>query len=190
MSLILRPKLDAALWPQLTAYAALATAEALEALCPSLDLQVKWVNDIYLQGKKLAGILTETVISVASQTPEAAVIGIGINLRGSLPAELEEIACALDLAVEPPSRNRLAGEIIARMLAASREIAKGTCIECYRRRCFVLSKELLVHEGGRTYGATALDISDDASLRIRLENGEIKQLRAGEVSIRVREGKA
>lgn len=186
MSVILRPKLDFPLWPQLTSYAALAVSESLEKLCPSLELGVKWVNDVYLQGKKLAGILTETVISPTTQTPDAAVVGIGINLRGSLPEELRAIACTLDSAVTPPSRNRLAGEIIARLLDAEKEIADGTYLERYRRRCLILSKEITVHEGGQTYEATALDLASDASLCIRLANGEIRALRAGEVSVRMR----
>ena len=185
MSVILRPALDFALWPQLTSFAALAVAESLEALCPSLELQVKWVNDVYLQGKKLAGILCETVISPNEEIPSAAIVGIGINLRGDLPDELQEIACTLESACVPPSRNALAGEIIARLLQAEKEIASGAYLDRYRRRCFVLSKDVFVHEGGRIYEATVLDILDDASLLIRLSNGDKKELRAGEVSIRV-----
>ncbi|MBR6795516.1 MAG: biotin--[Clostridia bacterium] len=188
MSVILRPRFDFVLWPQLTTFAALALCESLEALCPSLDLQVKWVNDVYLRGKKLAGILTETVISPSVQSPPAAIVGIGVNLCGRLPEELQQIACTLDSAVAPPSRNLLAGEIIKRLLRAEKEIASGTYLARYRRRCFILSKDVWVQEGGNTYEATVLDLLNDASLLIRLPSGEKRALRAGEVSIRMQGG--
>ena len=186
MSLVLRPSMRSELWPQLTSYAALAVCESLEALLPSLDLRVKWVNDVYLQGKKLAGILTETVISAQTQMPSAAIVGIGINLRGALPEELAEIACTLESVATPPSRNRLAGEIIARLLRAQEEITTGAYLARYRARCFILGKPITVHEGARSYEATALDIGADASLLIRDADGCEKALRAGEVSVRQR----
>ena len=120
------------------------------------------------------------------QCPEAAVVGIGINLRGKLPSELEEIACTLESAGEIPNYNRLAGEIIARLLKSTQEISGGTYLARYRSRCFILSQDILVHEGGKTYEATAIGLNEDASLCICLPSGEQKQLRAGEVSIRTR----
>ena len=188
MSVILRPSLDYALWPQLTSYASLAVCESIEALFPSLSLQVKWVNDVYWQGKKLAGILTETVISSERQIPLAAIVGIGINLCGALPCELEKIACTLESAGAFPSYNRLAGEIIARLLKGAQEISDGSYLARYRSRCFLLSKDVLVHEGGRVYEAKAVSIADDASLCVRLTTGEERFLRAGEGSIRMQGG--
>lgn len=185
MTLILRPTLDSALLPQLTHYAALAVAEALESLVPSLHIEIKWVNDLFLNGKKLAGILAETVFGKDTQKIEAVALGIGINLRGSFPSELEAIATAIDRVAVPPSRNALAAAIIERMISAEQELAEGSYMARYRRRSFLIGRGVTVMEGENSTLATVLAIEDDGALRVLTADGAERILRAGEVSLKI-----
>ena len=98
MSLMLRPRVEISILPQLTLVAAVATAEAIEET-GSLSVELKWPNDIILEKKKAGGILTESLIQPG--LPPAAVIGIGINVNTALdhfPSELRDKVTSLALA--------------------------------------------------------------------------------------------
>ena len=91
-SLALRPPVEMALWPRVTTAAALAVCEAVEETLP-LQPQIKWPNDIYLAGKKVAGLLTEVVHGVGGAL---VILGIGINGNGlELPEGLVALATSL-----------------------------------------------------------------------------------------------
>ena len=116
LSVVLRPRLayeDALL---ITTTAAVAVAEAIETLYPEGPApRIKWVNDILLGGKKLAGILTEASLDMESGQIAAIVLGIGLNVyppAGGFPEELREIATALRPAPEAQLRSRLAAAIL------------------------------------------------------------------------------
>src|SRR5712671_7773112 len=95
LSLVLRPRLEIAVWPLLTLMAALAVCDALMKAC-GLRADIKWPNDICVNNRKLCGILAETV---DTETGSAAVIGIGINLEaGSLPATVSDLATSVEAA--------------------------------------------------------------------------------------------
>lgn len=95
MSIILRPNLLPQKAPQLTLIAAVAVVQAIEELT-SLHPQIKWPNDILVNGKKLTGILTE--LQAESDRINSVIIGIGMNVnqeKTSYPAELQSIATSL-----------------------------------------------------------------------------------------------
>ena len=98
MSLLLRPAdLSAQDASRLTTAAAVAACEAIEAVSGKEAL-IKWVNDIFVNEKKAAGILTEASFSVENGLPEYAVLGIGINALepdGGFPDEIRDIAGAV-----------------------------------------------------------------------------------------------
>lgn len=98
MSLLLRPQIELSRMPQLTLLAAVATAEAIAAVS-SLPVELKWPNDVMIQGKKAGGILTESVFQ-ADLSP-AAIVGIGINVNTApeqFPPELRRQVTSLALA--------------------------------------------------------------------------------------------
>ena len=115
----------------LTCRAAVAAAEAVEHIT-GLECGIKWVNDLYYQGKKVCGILCE-------QIGESAVIGIGVNLIPSpLPPELAAHVGFLDCG---DVREALAAEIARALLL--RDVSDWTFMDEYRRRSSVLGQEII-----------------------------------------------
>ena len=110
ISVILRPKIDAVDDIQLlSAAAAVAVCRAIDRLKPDSGAQIKWVNDIFIGGKKVCGILSEAVS--AGDRIAGTVVGIGVNCTtDAFPPELRDIACSLGGDI---SRNALAAGIIA-----------------------------------------------------------------------------
>ncbi|MDR1785499.1 MAG: biotin--[acetyl-CoA-carboxylase] ligase [Spirochaetaceae bacterium] len=173
-----------------TTSAAVAVCRTLSSLY-GIDCGIKWVNDIFFQGKKICGILTEGVSSLESGGIEALVTGIGINVReppGGFPPELRPIAGAVTAEFPPavPPRNRLAGELAFNLLRVFEGEDPASVLEEYKARSIILGKEVEVHSlGGNTpfYTAAALDIDGNARLVVRTQSGETLRLSSGEVRI-------
>lgn len=171
MSLAFHPEGGPAAAVGVTTFAAVCVAEAVEDLT-GLRCGIKWVNDLYLDGKKVCGILAEAVNS-------AVVVGIGVNLRpAAVPEELKSIVGCLD---REGVRDALAGEI-ARRLICYRSGDVGHMAE-YRRRSVVLGRR--VRFGERAGLAAAIE--DDGALAVDTGEGRVL-LRAGEISLEGIEG--
>ena len=184
LSLILRPTLSAADAQSATISAAVAVARAVKALC-GLELGIKWVNDLYYQGRKVCGILTEAGTDMESGQLEWLVVGIGLNLTSTAadwpPALAAKAGSLYPGGPAPVSRAALAGAIARELLALC---AGGDCLEEYRARCFVPGHWVTVCAETETYAAKALAIDDEGRLVIRRENGREEALRCGEVTTR------
>ena len=164
-----------------TCRAAVAAARAIESLCGA-KIDLKWVNDLYLNGRKVAGILAEGVFS-PDGTLAAVVLGIGINVgETDFPADLQSIATSLG-----NEDFRLAREDVAAAFlnALHTALADPTAMDEYRRRNLVPGREVIVLRGGETYTATAEAISDEGYLTVRTADGRVHTLSSGEVSVRL-----
>ena len=183
-SLLLRPALSAADAQTATIAAAVSVARAVKALC-GLELGIKWVNDLYYQGKKVCGILTEAGTDIESGQVEWLVVGIGLNLTSppaDWPEELAPTAGSLfPGGPSPVSRTALAGAIARELLALCPAF---DCLDEYRARCFVPGHWVTVCTGTETYAAKALAIDEEGRLVIQRENGRQEALRCGEVTTR------
>lgn len=183
-SLLLRPALSAADAQTATIGAAVAVARAVKTLC-GLELGIKWVNDLYYQGKKVCGILTEAGTDIESGQLEWLVVGIGLNLTttpADWPDELSRTAGSLfPGGPSPISRAALAGAIARELLALCPAF---DCLDEYRARCFVPGHWVTVCTSGESYAAKALFIDDNGQLIVEREGGRTVALRHGEVSIR------
>ena len=184
LSLVLRVPVPASEALGVTVGAAVAVARAVQKLC-GIELGIKWVNDLYYQGKKVCGILTEAGTSVESGLLEWLVVGIGLNLTATaedFPPELTAKAGSLyPGGPAPVSRAALAGAIGRELLA----LCPGfECLDEYRARCFVPGHWVTVCTGTETYAAQALSIDDAGRLVVQREGGRIEALRCGEVTIR------
>ena len=184
LSLILRPALSAADAQSATISAAVAVARAVKALC-GLELGIKWVNDLYYQGRKVCGILTEAGTDLENGRLEWLVVGIGLNLTSTAADWPEELAAKAGSLYPggpaPVSRAALAGAIARELLA----LCPGfDCLDEYRARCFVPGHWVTVCAGTETYAAKALAIDDEGRLVVRRENGREEALRCGEVTTR------
>lgn len=167
-----------------TAYAAVAVCRAIERLT-RLKPEIKWVNDIYLDGKKVAGILAQGVIDPDTGALSGVVMGVGINVLGEdLDPEIRDIATTLELAGDAPEREALAAEIINEFLAHLHTVGTAECAEEYRRRSFLVGKDIRVIRRDRTYPAHVLGITDGCELILELADGTQQILATGEVSVR------
>ena len=185
LSVVLRPKGSLRESLILTAEAAVAVYKAVRELT-GIELDIKWVNDLYLNGRKVCGILTEAVTDFESGEIEFAVVGIGINLyreEQGFPPELENVAGALypdKASAEGLNRSRLAAELVNRLLEETRELKLPPE---YRERSMLLGKEIRICGGSQTGTAQALDICSDGRLKVRMEDGTECILSCGEVSV-------
>ena len=191
MSLLLRPSLAPADATRLTACAAVAVCEALESL-GEVRLGIKWVNDICLKGRKICGILTEAGLDFESGKMSYVIIGIGVNTRlpkGDFPEEIRQVAgSAFGDAPVPDLRNRLAAGVLDRLAAYAADPFDPAVFRAYKARSLALGQPILILSPGQDpIEAEALDLAEDFSLRVRLGSGEERQLRSGEISIRLKE---
>ena len=170
----------------LTTYAAVAVARSIEKLAP-VKVDVKWVNDLLVNGKKICGILTEGIV-YGDKT--LAILGIGVNLTNKLPDELADIASNLfDLCGVKIVPDDLLNEILTH-LSDFEDVDFEKSLEEYRHRCVTLGKkvEVIPHQGEK-YRASAIDLHHDGSLIVkRASDGEILRIFSGEVSTKLSEG--
>ena len=191
MSVLLRPALQAVDATSITACAAVAVAEAIESLAP-VNAEIKWVNDIYVEGKKVCGILTEASLDCENGQVNYLIVGIGINTRvpdSDFPEELKSIAGSAF--GEKPIRElrcRLAAGVLDRLMSYYGRLTDREWFEEYRRRSMALGQPINILSPGREpEKAVALDLDRDFALIVRTEDGKLRRLNSGEVSIRPRE---
>ncbi|HMM06065.1 MAG TPA: biotin--[acetyl-CoA-carboxylase] ligase [Clostridiales bacterium] len=190
LSILLRPKYSLSDSLLLTTAAAVAVSRAIEAVSGQ-DAQIKWVNDVYINGKKVCGILTEAALAMENGGLDYAVVGIGVNVfapKEGFPPELREIATALFPETKSKSgvKNDLAAAILNHFMAYYRDLTAKTFLPAYRERCFFLGKEIFVLRGNAAQKATALAIDDHFRLVVRYPDGKEEALDSGEVSVRWR----
>lgn len=168
--------------------ASLVTTHAAVSVCKVLEkvsgesLGIKWVNDIYYKGKKLAGILTEGIVDLELGLVSDVIIGVGINYeRKVLDESISEIATSLFIQKAAPVS---ASQVIGLIVDEIQNSFDSSYIEEYRKRCIVLNRPVFVLKNNQTYPAFALDVDDDAHLIVRYEDGRIEALNSGEVSLR------
>lgn len=171
----------------ITAAAAVAVAAAVEE-STGISAQIKWVNDIYCNGKKLCGILTEAVTGLESRSIDYVVVGIGVNFsnqKDDFPPELRDSITSISMeGGRGICRNQLAAGIMNHLLSVAENLSSPQLIEEYKRRSCVLGKDILVMAPDSTRQATALDINEEGHLIVKYADGTISSLNSGEITIR------
>lgn len=189
MSLLLRPKgISPSQAVKITTMAAVAVCEAIEAVSNE-PAEIKWVNDIYMNGKKVCGILTEASFSMESGSLDYVVLGIGMNVYPPVdcfPAELEHIAGAIFKNRQNDGKNRLAAEFLNSFMGYYTQMSEMDYIKKYREKSFVIGKEIDVLFSNGRKKALALDVNEDCHLIVRYEDGTTEELSSGEISINCR----
>ena len=170
-------------------YAVNAVCEAIETVTGKHP-QVKWMNDIFLDGKKICGILTESASDFETGEIQWIVLGIGINFSISakdFPKEIETIAASIYKEGEEISatRNELAAAIINKILSEKAFFDKRDILQKYRERLNMLGKRIcIVSREGEIY-AKAIDIDEEGCLIAECEDGSTRHFSDGEISVRV-----
>ncbi len=178
--------------PLLLEDALLVTSATSVALTRAIDelfdipVQIKWVNDLYKDGKKIAGILTEGTSNFESGRMESIIIGLGINVfppKGGFPEQLEDIATSL-FEEEQEVMNAFAAKIISHLMNVLQNLRDPSIMEEYRSRSLVIDSDVWVISMRSTYKAHVVNIEDNGALLVRDEKGEQHLLNSGEISIR------
>ncbi len=187
MSILLRPAQAACDALLITSAAAVAAVRAIERLCGKKCL-IKWVNDIYLEDKKISGILCEGALDPNKNNLLFAVLGIGINIsdpKGGFPEDIKDRAASIFGKEDVPDNftGQLANAFYDEFFGIYNAFPKTDFISFYRDRSFLLGKNISYTKGDKTFFAKAIDIDNLCRLVIE-ENGEIKTLSSGEVTVR------
>lgn len=188
LSLLLRPT---AYSPQqatcLTAAAAAAMCQAIEAVTGQQP-GIKWVNDIFLRGKKVCGILTEAAVGLETGALDYMVLGAGVNLyppTAGFPEDIQPIAGSVLERSCPEAKNRLVGEFLNRFWYFYTHPECRAYLEDYRSRSLAIGQNVTVLSAGRAVSAYAYGIDDDFRLLVRYENGDTEALSYGEIRIQL-----
>jgi len=189
MSVILKTDCPPERLMHLTCAAAVAMCDAVEASA-GFRPNIKWINDLVWGKRKLAGILTELVLSPDSKTARYAIVGIGINClqqEKDLDREIRDMACSVDMAAgrEIPRHILAKNMILSLERMANRLFSeKESIMAQYRKNCITLGKDVLIHRGDEIRQGHALDVDDNGGLLVRFCDGETKIVNSGEVSVR------
>lgn len=188
MSVLLRPQCLPTELMHLTCAAGCAACNAIEK-STGLRPQIKWINDIVHEKRKIGGILTQMALSGDGKV-DYAIIGIGINCNQTeqdFPPELRQIAVSLDMVCKEACRPAsLAADLIGEFTAISERLLtnRKEIMAQYRRDCVTIGQEVKVlHSGGDRIGK-ALDVDEQGALVVQYSNGEIEHVNSGEVSVR------
>ena len=181
LSVLLRPKIAPSAAPPLAPAIGLAVALAIEDVAP-LSAELKWPNDVRVNGRKVAGVLTESVVS--GSTLAAVIAGIGLNVGAELPAELADIATTLSReAVRNVRKSEVEEALLKRISDVYGRFLAGGFAALHaewQERDVLRGQRVTIDSGARVEGEGA-GIAEDGAYLVRVASGEVVRVTAGEV---------
>lgn len=178
LSIVLRPVHPKALWPRLALASGLAVAEAFESFGAATG--IKWPNDVWIGGKKAAGILVEA-------GPDFAIVGIGLNIgTRRFPTEVRDLATSLDLATgRRHPRAEVLSALIGRLARRRHQIGSDfdQVLDAVRQRCVLRGHRVSFLVGNQAHVGTVENIAPGGELLVRGAQGVEKFLQADEIRI-------
>ena len=179
MSLHIQPNLPYEKLPSYTLLVAAAVYKAIKNLT-MIEVDIKWVNDIYFKNKKIAGILTEAMTSVETGLVTDVIIGLGINFAiEDFPEDLKEKAGSLFMPAAPITRN----ELISEIWRCFYQTAPEELLYLYKEHSLVLGREVSFIQDQTKKKGVAKDISNKGQLLIQLDDQTEIWLNSGEISL-------
>jgi BirA family biotin operon repressor/biotin-[acetyl-CoA-carboxylase] ligase len=186
MSLLLRPLLRPAHWPRLTTWAAVAVAQAIEHRT-GCATRIKWPNDVEMSGRKVAGLLAE--VGEDQRGQPFAVLGIGVNINqeeSDFSAELAARATSLRLETNRRIDRAALAVVLIEELAATESLLEDhfeQIVTLAARRSTVLGQAIEARAGETIHRGMAEGLDADGHLLLRMANGDVRTLTAGEVTL-------
>ncbi|HZL42542.1 MAG TPA: biotin--[acetyl-CoA-carboxylase] ligase [Verrucomicrobiae bacterium] len=186
-SVLLRPDLRPQETTQLTVAAAIALVRAIES-ATHLQPEIKWPNDILIQGKKVAGILTE--LSAELDHVKYVILGIGVNVAmgaNEFPPEFRKAATSLKAETgRPIARAELASAILRELDYDYLRIRAGhfaAVADEWESRCSTLGRDVTIRIGDRQIRGRAESLGEDGALLLRKEHGHLERITGGDVRL-------
>ncbi|MEI0530304.1 biotin--[acetyl-CoA-carboxylase] ligase [Brachyspira pilosicoli] len=191
MSIILNLKKDKKLFNSsfITTAAAMAVSKSIEEVSNE-STKIKWVNDVFINEKKVCGILTEGAFSFEDGKLDYAVIGIGINVnfpKKGFPKELNDIAASINDKDYTKNNGDIRNILIAKILENLYEYYFNNVnfYEEYKKRSFLIGKKVSINVDNEEYIVKVLDIDKTFALIIEFQNGKIDRLISGSVNYKL-----
>src|ERR1044071_6488807 len=175
--MLLRPQIPVDQWPLITFAAALAVGDALQEAA-GVQTDIKWPNDVLSGERKICGILAEAIDTPAGR---AVIVGIGINLT---PGAFPEATSVSEATGTRPDREAILAALLSALarwysLLGEREKIVAAWSS---RSSYANGKLVQVKNGDEVWQGTTCGVEPDGALRLRMSSGEIKLVRAGDVS--------
>ena len=186
MSIILKPEISPRDSVFITAMASVATLLAVEKTSESKP-RIKWVNDLYINDRKICGILTEAMYNSQSKSLDYVICGIGINVEcphGGFDSTIKDIAGAIFKKAPKHYKSILCAEIINTFFELYENYEGKDFMSIYREKSCIVGKNVDVYVGDRVVFGEAIDINENAELVIRTKNGDVYSFNSGEARVR------
>jgi len=176
-SVVLRPRLDRSEYGRITPFAALAVRRAIEETA-HVTTDIKWVNDLLYNGKKVCGILSES--GVDKYGAPFVIVGVGVNTgNGTLPTELADTAGHIPY----NDAKALIAAVVRQLRRGEAEMESGAFLPAYRRACVSLGREVILKCRERQETIFAVDIAENGELIVRHADGRLEMISGGEISL-------
>lgn len=182
MSILFKPTFSLAYAKKITCLVAAATSLAIDQIA-GVKTQIKWVNDIYLNSKKICGILTEAATSIEQDSLEYVIIGIGINMYyQNFDEKLQNIATSIEEQTNKIiSRNELIVQIINQIDAYLDHIDDDIYMDEYIKKSFVIGKTVELYKNNQTFIAKVININKEGELEVFID-GRKQKISTGEIT--------
>lgn len=186
LSMLLAPKCSAEQSLSITPCTAVAVHQAVSALC-GISADIKWPNDLLYNGRKICGILCESVFLQGSQL---VILGVGLNVttpQEAFPQELQDTAGSLlSLCGCAPSPDEAAAQLVAQLDEMYLRWQAEPCafLDEYRQHCVSINRPVSLIRGGAALPAFALDIDENYALVVEHPDGTRESISYGEVGLR------
>lgn len=171
----------------LTLYTIAAASAIIQALdeCFSLKLDVKWVNDLFYKGKKVAGILTESITNPKRNQVDSIVIGIGLNLAGSFKnadeKTQETAGCLFEESLEEDRLENLLVCFLEIFKSYHSHLQKREFLKLYEEHLLGLNEKIYYYKKEKKYEAWIKGINHHGELIVENAEAEIENLFANEI---------
>ena len=188
MSLLLKPRIKPEDAVQITTAAAVSVCRALENIGVTSS-KIKWVNDIYIDKRKVCGILTESSFNSQNGMLNYAVLGVGINIyesREGFPEEIKDIAGAVFSERKENLRNEFIAAFLNEFFVYYKALSSKEHLKEYKERSCVLGAEINIIQGDNIRQGKAIDSDGNCNLIAELPDGTLEKLYTGEISVRFR----
>ena len=186
-SVLLKPDLEIEKAILITTAAAVAVTRVLETLgCQ--NAQIKWVNDIFVDNRKVCGILTESVINTETKKLQFAVLGVGINLikpESDFPEEIKNIAGAVFQNETEDLKELFVAEFLNEFYKIYVNLSSADFMKEYKAKCFCLGREISVISGDTVRQGTAISVDENARLLVKFSDNHEEFISNGEISIKI-----
>ena len=185
-SIVLRPDMEVKDSLSITTAAAVALSMAIDRVT-GINSVIKWVNDIYYNQKKISGILTEASIDSNTGKLKYAVLGIGINInkpKEEYPEDIKDKAIWIfEEDVDYKIKCNLIVEVLKSFYDIYKEISDKSYMDVYRKKCFLIGREIEYVFNKENIKGTVVEIDNDARLIVKDELGQVHTVCSGEINL-------